>query len=163
MPHGQEQVIRERKVKLSAGMVYSSYSPHQVERKEGGTVSCNGFFQKFTSSGVVGGGASTVPLGQQWRARSCILKANLFFSPPLHQSSSLPRSHKSAKASINLWSRGILLVLAKVLLKWRQIYGWHFVTINQEILINKVGRLFSWNRGRLCHIVSLIILFIIFD
>lgn len=65
MPHGQEQVIRERKVKLSAGMVYSSYSPHQVERKEGGTVSCNGFFQKFTSSGVVGGGASTVPLGQQ--------------------------------------------------------------------------------------------------
>lgn len=149
MPHGQEQVIRERKVKLSAVMVYSSYSPHRA----GG-----------------GGEASTVPLGQQWRATSCIspaftasLKANLFSSPPLHQSSSLPRSHKSAKASINLWSRGILLVLAKVLLKWRQIYGWHFVTINQEMLINKLGRLFSWNRGRLCHIVSLIILFIIFD
>lgn len=29
MPHGQEQVIRERKVKLSAVMVYSSSSPYQ--------------------------------------------------------------------------------------------------------------------------------------
>lgn len=38
MPHGQEQVIRGRKVKLSPVMVYSTASPYQGEmgRGEGG-------------------------------------------------------------------------------------------------------------------------------
>lgn len=40
MPHGQEQVIRGRKVKLSPVMVYSTASPYQGKRKkrEGGGV-----------------------------------------------------------------------------------------------------------------------------
>lgn len=68
----------------------------------------------------------------------------------------LPQKHTTllspiAKASINLNSQGILLVLSKVLLKWRDIYGWHFVTINQGVLINKVGRLFSCNLGGYEH------------
>lgn len=38
MPHGQEQVIRGRKVKLSPVMVYSATSPYQGKkrRREGG-------------------------------------------------------------------------------------------------------------------------------
>ena len=50
-----------------------------------------------------------------------LLKGMLFSLPALLSVSLSPlffsSSHKSAKASINLWSRGILLVLAKVLLK----------------------------------------------
>lgn len=34
MPHGQEQVIRERKVKLSPVMVYSTASPYQGKKRE---------------------------------------------------------------------------------------------------------------------------------
>lgn len=34
MPHGQEQVIRERKVKLSPVMVYSAASPYQGKKRE---------------------------------------------------------------------------------------------------------------------------------
>lgn len=33
MPHGQEQVIRERKVKLSPVMVYSTASPYQGKKR----------------------------------------------------------------------------------------------------------------------------------
>lgn len=42
---------------------------------------------------------------------------------------------------------GDIVSVQQVLLKWREIYGWHFVTINQELLINKVSSLFSWNLG----------------
>lgn len=38
MPHGQEQVIRGRKVKLSPVMVYSTASPYQGEKGEEGGV-----------------------------------------------------------------------------------------------------------------------------
>ena len=34
MPHGQEQVIRGRKVKLSPVMVYSAASPYQGKERE---------------------------------------------------------------------------------------------------------------------------------
>lgn len=44
-------------------------------------------------------------------------------------------------------SLGILLSRLRGLLDRREIYGWHFVTINQELLINKVSSLFSWNLG----------------
>lgn len=37
MPHGQEQVIRGRKVKLSPVMVYSTASPYQGEMGESGS------------------------------------------------------------------------------------------------------------------------------
>lgn len=36
MPHGQEQVIRGRKVKLSPVMVYSTASPYQGKREKKG-------------------------------------------------------------------------------------------------------------------------------
>ena len=181
MPHGQEQVIRRKKVKLSHVMVYSATSPYQGKRERGREGEREGG-QAPWGHAV----ATKLPLGQFWRlsvqelqiypqSQSCIqsiVKGVVVFLTSSSISLSLLLSFylslffpslKSAKASINLWSRGILLVLAKVLLKWREIYGWQFVTINQEMLINKVGQLFSWNRGRLCHIVSLIILFIIFD
>lgn len=176
MPHGQEQVIRGRKVKLSPIMVYSAASPYQEKKRKRER---KGEGERAPWGRTV---ATKLPLGQFWRLSvqelqiypqsqshiQSIVKGDVVFLTSSSISLSLSPylffpSLKSAKASINLWSRGILLVLAKVLLKWREIYGWHFVTINQEMLINKVGRLSSWNRGRLRHIVRLIILFIIFD
>lgn len=162
MPHGQEQVISGRKVKLSPVMVYSAALPYQ---------------------GGGDGGTEGRPLrGPATASKLPILKTKCYGATNLHiplskahfgsrllaflsSSSSLFLflSLKSAKTSINLWSLGILLVLPKELLKWREIYGWQFVTINQDMLINKVGQLFSRNPGRLQRRVRLIILFIIFD
>lgn len=64
MPHGQEQVIRGRKVKLSPVMVYSTASPYQGEKG------------RVKGEGKRGGGgelrradavATKLPLDQFWR------------------------------------------------------------------------------------------------
>lgn len=58
-------------------------------------------------------------------------------------SATLPRTRGRNKSE----TTGDIVSVQQVLLKWREIYGWHFVTINQELLINKVSSLFSWKLG----------------
>lgn len=63
MPHGQEQVIRGRKVKLSPVMVYSATSPYQGKkrRREGGRGDGGAGERELHRAHVV---ATKLPLGQ---------------------------------------------------------------------------------------------------
>lgn len=76
--------------------------------------------------------------GQDGNPKS--LQAQGATEPGIPHSSQCPGRHKSEIT-------GDIVSVQQVLLKWREIYGWHFVTINQELLINKVTSLFSWNLG----------------
>lgn len=63
MPHGQEQVIRGRKVKLSPVMVYSTASPYQGKKRkrEGGREEWGGWEGELHRAHAV---ATKLPLGQ---------------------------------------------------------------------------------------------------
>lgn len=81
MPHGQEQVIRERKVKLSAVMVYSSYSPYQVERKEGGNRQLQWFLPEIHLIGGSGGWSFHSAVRPAVKREELHLKGKLVFLP----------------------------------------------------------------------------------